>query len=53
MSRDRKLLSSRRIRPSADLIAQNLFGPGAPHPRLAERLDDYTLVMKDNCTLKD
>lgn len=38
---------------SADLIAQNWFGPGAPHPRLAERVGDYTLVMKDHCTLKD
>lgn len=38
---------------SADLIAQNWFGPGAPHPRLAERIGDYTLVMKGHCTLKD
>ena len=38
---------------STELIAQNWFGPGAPHPRLAERVGNYTLVMKDNCTVKD
>ena len=38
---------------STELIARNWFGPGAPHPRLAERVGDYTLVMKDNHALKD
>ena len=38
---------------SADLIAQSWFGLGPAHPRLAERVGDYTLVMKDDYTIKD
>lgn len=38
---------------SADLIAAGLFGPGEPHSRLAGRVGDYTLLMKDDCTIKD
>jgi type I phosphodiesterase/nucleotide pyrophosphatase len=38
---------------SADLIAQGWFGLGAANPRLAERVGHYTLVMKDNYTIKD
>lgn len=38
---------------SSDLIAQGWFGLGAPHPRLAERVGHYTLLMKDNYTIKD
>ncbi len=38
---------------SADLIAQGWFGLGAANPRLAERIGDYTLVMKDDYTIKD
>ena len=48
-----KLGDHAALHRSADLIAQNWFGPGAPHPRLAERIGDYTLVMNNNCTLKD
>ncbi|OGA54854.1 MAG: hypothetical protein A3F74_12650 [Betaproteobacteria bacterium RIFCSPLOWO2_12_FULL_62_58] len=48
-----KLGDHAALHRSADLIAQNWFGPGAPHPRLAERVGDYTLVMNSNCTLKD
>jgi hypothetical protein len=39
--------------PSRTLIAQGWFGPGAPHPELASRVGDYTLVMKDDWTIKD
>jgi hypothetical protein len=39
--------------PSRTLIAQGWFGPGAPHPELASRIGDYTLVMKDDWTIKD
>ncbi|OGA32659.1 MAG: hypothetical protein A3F75_01920, partial [Betaproteobacteria bacterium RIFCSPLOWO2_12_FULL_64_23] len=39
--------------PSADLIAQGWFGLGPANPRLAERVGDYTLVMKDDYTIKD
>ncbi len=38
---------------SADLVMAGLFGPGAPHPRLAGRVGDYTLLMKDDCTISD
>lgn len=38
---------------SAALIEQGWFGPGAPHPQLARRVGDYTLVMKDDWTIKD
>ena len=38
---------------SADLVEQGWFGPGEPHPKLKERVGDYTLVMKANWTIKD
>lgn len=38
---------------SASLVAAGLFGPGIPHPQLGARIGDYTLLMKDNCTIKD
>jgi hypothetical protein len=38
---------------SADLIAQGWFGLGPANPRLAERVGHYTLVMKDDYTIKD
>lgn len=39
--------------PSRELVARNYFGPGVPHPRLHERVGDYTLIMKDNYVIKD
>ena len=38
---------------SADLISQGWFGLGTAHARLAERVGDYALVMKDAFTIKD
>ncbi len=38
---------------SCALIAAGWFGPPPHHPRLASRVGDYTLVMKDNWTVKD
>ncbi len=38
---------------SADLIARGWFGLGPANPRLAERVGDYTLVMKADYTIKD
>ena len=35
------------------LIAAGWFGPPPYHPRLATRVGDYTLVMKDDWTIKD
>jgi hypothetical protein len=41
------------LHPSHELIDQGWFGPGAPHPRLASRTGDYTLVMRGDATIKD
>jgi predicted AlkP superfamily pyrophosphatase or phosphodiesterase len=38
---------------SETLIEQGWFGPGVPHPALAQRVGDYTLVMKDTWTIKE
>ena len=39
--------------PSHGLIEHGWFGPGLPHPRLASRVGDYTLVMRGDATIKD
>lgn len=39
--------------PSAELIARGYFGLGPPHPRLRERVGDYTLVMRGHAVIKD
>ncbi|MFO1204662.1 MAG: alkaline phosphatase family protein [Burkholderiales bacterium] len=38
---------------SRDLIEEGWFGPGDPHPRLAERVGHYVLLGRDNWTLTD
>ena len=38
---------------SSDLLEQGVFGLGDPHPDLANRIGDYTLIMKDNFVVKD
>jgi hypothetical protein len=38
---------------SEELVARGWFGPGAGHPRLLARIGDYTLVMREDWTLKD
>jgi len=38
---------------SGDLVAQGWYGPGTAHPRLADRVGDYTLVMKDGYAIRD
>ena len=38
---------------SEDLIAQGLFGRGQPNLHLRKRIGDYTLIMKENYTIKD
>jgi len=48
-----ELASQVRLYRSESLVEQGWFGPGTPHPRLKERVGDYTLVMKDNWTIKD
>lgn len=42
-----------RLVARADMLGQSYFGWGAPHPRLAERVGDYVLLMKENFILKD
>ena len=39
--------------PSEDLIARGLFGLGDSHPRLEERIGDYTLLMRNNYVIRD
>jgi arylsulfatase A-like enzyme len=39
--------------PSRELVERNYFGLGISHPRLHERVGDYTLIMKDNFVIKD
>jgi hypothetical protein len=41
------------VRPSHTLIAEGWFGPGSPHPRLADRVGDVALVMRGHSTIKD
>ncbi|MFA7209466.1 MAG: alkaline phosphatase family protein [Parcubacteria group bacterium] len=38
---------------SADLIEKNYFGLYGPDSRLADRIGDYTLIMKENYIIKD
>jgi predicted AlkP superfamily pyrophosphatase or phosphodiesterase len=38
---------------SQQLIAQNYYGLGVPHPRLNRRVGDYALFMRGNMTIMD
>ncbi|HNC53230.1 MAG TPA: alkaline phosphatase family protein [Accumulibacter sp.] len=49
----RHLARAAHLYASHKLIAAGWFGPPPYHPRLASRIGDYTLVMKDNWTIKD
>ena len=49
----RRLGRSVHLYASSALINAGWFGPPPYHPRLAARVGDYTLVMKDNWTIKD
>jgi len=40
-------------RPAAQVLAEEYYGPGTPHPRLHERIGDYVLFMRDNAVIKD
>lgn len=41
------------ILDSQQLVAQNYYGLGAPHPQLNRRVGDYALFMRDNMTIMD
>ena len=49
----RHLARAAHLYASDRLIAAGWFGPPPYHPRLSSRAGDYTLVMKDNWTIKD
>ena len=38
---------------SDDLVERGFFGEGPVHPRLRERIGDFTLVMKENWVIRD
>jgi len=40
-------------RRSTSMIAEGWFGPPPAHPRLAARIGDYVLLMKDDWTIRD
>jgi hypothetical protein len=42
-----------RVCSSDELVAEGWFGPGDPHPRLAERIGDVALLMHGRVTVKD
>lgn len=48
-----RLSAYAELHESRLLIDSGWFGLGEPHPRLAERVGDYTLVMKDNAIIED
>jgi hypothetical protein len=41
------------VRPSGALVEEGWFGSGTPHPRLAERVGDVALVMREDYAIKD
>jgi hypothetical protein len=41
------------VMPSRRLVDEGWFGPGAPHPRFAERIGDVALVMRGRYAVKD
>jgi hypothetical protein len=54
LSRARDWLADRAdVLPSGSLAEEGWFGPGAPHPRFAERIGDVAILMKGAGTLKD
>jgi type I phosphodiesterase/nucleotide pyrophosphatase len=54
MERARDWLGERaEVMPSQRLVDEGWFGPGTPHPRLAERIGDVALVMRSRYTVKD
>jgi hypothetical protein len=49
----RELADAVTLYRSSTLLEQGWFGIGAPHQRLAERIGDYVLLMKDNYVIRD
>ncbi len=42
-----------KIEKSTDVLQQGAFGLGEVHPKLHQRIGDYTLIMKENYVIKD
>ena len=47
------LAGAARVVESASMIEAGWFGLAEPHPRLAERVGDYALVMQDGFAIRD
>lgn len=41
------------VKRGEDLISENYFGLGEPHPMLFERIGDYVMLMKDKYVIRD
>jgi hypothetical protein len=53
-ARAREALCERaEVRSSAELVEEGWFGPGEPHPLIAERVGEVALLMRERWTLKD
>jgi len=39
--------------PRQQMLQEGWFGPGTAHPKLASRIGDFALLMRDNWTIKD
>ena len=50
---ERRLSHCATLARSRDLVADGWFGPGPAHPRLGERIGDYTLIMKEGYAVRD
>jgi hypothetical protein len=54
MEKARDWLAERAdVMPSRQLLDEGWFGPGAAHPRFAERIGDVALLMRGRHTVKD
>ena len=54
IARAREIFGDRAdVRISTELIAEGWFGSGTAHPRLADRIGDVTLLMREHYTIKD
>lgn len=48
-----RLGAAAELMPSRNLLRRGAFGLGEPHPRLAERIGDYALVMREGYVIRD
>jgi hypothetical protein len=48
-----EMAAAAELVPSGDLLRRAAFGLGEPHPRLADRIGDYALVMREGYVIRD